>query len=45
MTYHGFNVRVRYGVKLRKLELVVGADVYVGAPVFCHVTVFRGRKD
>ena len=44
-TYHGLNVGMGHGVELLILKLVIGADVDVSAPVFCRVTVSRGRKD
>lgn len=44
-TYHGLNVGMGHGVELLVLELVIGADVDVSAPVFCRVTVSWGRKD
>ena len=43
--YHRFDVGVRDGVKLVEVELVIGADVDIRAPILRLVTVLRCRED
>lgn len=43
-TYHWSNIGVRNSVKLLEVELVVGANIDVGALVLRHVAVFRSRE-
>lgn len=45
ITHHGLDVGMRYGIKLLILELIVGANVDVGAPVLRRVAVPRSRED
>lgn len=43
--YHGLDIRVRYGIKLVELQLVVGANVDIGSPVLGGIAVFGGGED
>lgn len=43
--YHWADVRVWDGIKLLELELKVGANVDVGAPVLSRVAVPGSRED
>lgn len=44
-THHGLNVRMRHGLELRELQLVVGTNVDVSALVLGHVAVLGRRED
>ena len=39
--YHWFDVRMRDGVELVEVELIVGADIDVRAPVFRLIAILR----
>lgn len=43
--YHWADIRVWDGIKLLELELIVGANVDVGAPILSRVAVPRSRED
>ena len=45
MPYHWFDVRMRDGVELVEVELIVGADIDVRAPVFRLIAILRRRED
>lgn len=44
-THHGADIRMRHGIELLVLKLIVGADVNVSAPVLRRVTVSWRRED
>jgi hypothetical protein len=43
--YHRPDVGMWDSVELRELELVVGADIDIRAPILCHVAVLGCRED
>ena len=43
--YHRADIRVRDGIKLLILELIVGADVDIGTPILGRVAVPGSRED
>ncbi len=44
-SYHGFNIRVRNGIKLLILQLIIRADVNISTTVLGRVAVSGGRED
>lgn len=44
-THHWADIRVRYGVKLLVLELIIGANVDISATVLGRVAVLGSGKD